>query len=36
MYLRAAKKNGGKLSREILITTKLVPHTATMASANSK
>jgi hypothetical protein len=36
IYRKAANKNGGKLSRETLITTKFVPHTATMASAKNK
>jgi hypothetical protein len=35
-YLRAANKNGGKLSSEILMTTKFVPHTATIARAKSR
>jgi hypothetical protein len=32
----AANKNGGNASKESLITTKLVPHTATMAKANKR
>ena len=32
----AANRNGGKASKESLITTKLVPHTATMAKASKR
>jgi hypothetical protein len=36
VYLSAANRNGGKAASDNLITTKFVPHTATIANASNK